>query len=74
MMRGRIRAVLHTFRGIRNLFEKKKVDHGKGSEEKQFKIRVVIAQPVRAKNKSTRQQICRAQTAAGRRAIRGYVL
>ncbi len=33
-MRLRIRASLHTSRGIRNLFEKKKVDHDKGSEKK----------------------------------------
>lgn len=55
MMRLRIRASLHTLCGIRNLFEKKKVDHGKGSEKKQFKIRI-IARHIGTKNKNTREQ------------------
>lgn len=57
-MRLRIRASLHTSRGIRNLFEKKKVDHGKGSEKKQFEICILFSRRCGEKNKNTGTQGC----------------
>jgi hypothetical protein len=60
MMRLRIRASLHTLRGIRNLFEKKKVDHGEGSEKKQFETRIIFSQQCCEKKQNTRAEGCRA--------------